>query len=293
MAKKKENKTIKRRLRSSYITSIISITLVLFLLGMIGLLILNVKKISDYVKENIVFNVYIKDNAKEVEIRKLQKILDTKEYVKETKIITKEQAAKELKESIGEDFVDFLGYNPLLACVDVYLFADYANPENIEEIEKDMKTYSVVKEIEYQESLVHLVNDNVRKISLILMIFSLLMFLIALTLINNTIRLAVYSKRFIINTMQLVGATRSFIRKPFVYKSIIHGMISAAITIGLLIGVVYFAENELYGIVSLTDYEILGMLFALVLLLGIMINWFSTFFAVNKYLKMNVDRLYY
>lgn len=289
----RKDKLNKRRLQTSFMTTIISVTLVLFLLGVVGLLVLNAQKLSNYVKENIVFNVYIENDAKEVEIRKLQKILDTRQYVRTTEVITREEAADELKESLGEDFVEFLGYNPLLASIDVYLYADYANQDSIAVIQKELAAYPEVKEIEYQESLVHLVNNNVRRISIILFIFSGIMFLIAITLINNTIRLSVYSKRFIINTMQLVGATRGFIRKPFLYRGMVHGLLSAFLANGFLIGLIYWAEQEMSGILSLSDYRILVVLFGIVLLLGIFINTISTFFAVNKYLKMNVDRLYY
>lgn len=289
----RKDKLNKRRLQTSYITTIISVTLVLFLLGVVGLLVLNAQKLSNYVKENIVFNVYIENDAKEVEIRKLQKILDTRQYVRTTEVITRDEAADELRKSLGEDFVEFLGYNPLLASIDVYLYADYANKDSIGVIQKELAAYPEVKEIEYQESLVHLVNNNVRRISIILFIFSGVMFLIAITLINNTIRLSVYSKRFIINTMQLVGATRGFIRKPFLFRGMVHGLISAFIANGLLIGLIYWAEQEISGMLSLSDYRILIVLFGIVLLLGIFINTISTFFAVNKYLKMKVDRLYY
>jgi len=291
--KSKENKLTRRRLRSSYMTSIVSISLVLFLLGLMGLLMLNAKKLSVYVKENIGFSIILKDNVKEVDIIRLQKNLDAARYVKTTEYITKEKAARELQEDLGEDFIEFLGYNPLLASIDVRLYADYANPDSIAVIEKDLQEYDQVKEVFYQKSLVHLVNENVRKISLIILLFSALLFLIAMALINNTIRLSVYSKRFIINTMQLVGATRGFIRRPFLFKSALHGIYGAFIAIALLIGILYFAQKELKEIISLQDVEIIGILFFFVLLVGIIINWISTFFAVNKFLRLKADDLYY
>jgi len=274
-------------------TSIVSISLVLFLLGLMGLLMLNAKKLSVYVKENIGFSIILKDNVKEVDIIRLQKNLDAARYVKTTEYITKEKAARELQEDLGEDFIEFLGYNPLLASIDVRLYADYANPDSIAVIEKDLQEYDQVKEVFYQKSLVHLVNENVRKISLIILLFSALLFLIAMALINNTIRLSVYSKRFIINTMQLVGATRGFIRRPFLFKSALHGIYGAFIAIALLIGILYFAQKELKEIISLQDVEIIGILFFFVLLVGIIINWISTFFAVNKFLRLKADDLYY
>ncbi len=290
---KKESAVTKRRLRSSYVTSIISITLVLFMLGVLGLLILNAKRLSDYVKENIGFSIILKENVKEVDVILLQKSLDAAAYVKSTQYITKEQAAKELQEDLGENFIEFLGYNPLLASIEVHLYADYANPDSIRVIENDFQQFEQIKEVFYQKSLVSLVNENIRKISLIILVFSSLLFLIAIALINNTIRLSVYSKRFIINTMQLVGATRGFIRRPFLYRSAWQGVVAALLAVGLLVGVLYLAQKEFKEIVSFQDVEIIGSLFLGVLVIGIIINWISTFFAVTKYLRMNVDKLYY
>ncbi len=291
--KKKESRITRRRLRSSYVTSIISISLVLFLLGLLGLLLLNAKKLSDYVKENIGISIILKEGVKEVEIRRLQKDLDATPYVKSTEYISRDEAAKKLQEELGEDFINFLGYNPLLASIDVYLFAEYANLDTITEIEHTIGRFPEVKEVFYHKSLVHLINENVRKISFLILIFSALLFIIALTLINNTIRLSVYSRRFLINTMQLVGATNGFIRRPFLMKSIMHGMYGALIAIGLLNGVIYLAQREFSEIVSFKDVEILGVLFIFVLVLGILITWISTFFAVNKFLRIQEDELYY
>jgi cell division transport system permease protein len=260
---------------------------------LLGLLLLNAKKLSDYVKENIGISIILKEGVKEVEIRRLQKDLDATPYVKSTEYISKEEAAKKLQEELGEDFIDFLGYNPLLASIDVYLFADYANVDTIAEIESKIGRFPEVKEVFYHESLVHLINENVRKISFFILAFSALLFVIALTLINNTIRLSVYSRRFLINTMQLVGATNGFIRRPFLMKSIMHGIYGSLIAIGLLCGVIYLAQREFSEIVSFKDVEILGVLFIFVLFLGILITWISTFFAVNKFLGVQEDELYY
>jgi len=263
------------------------------MLGVLGLLILNAQRLSEYVKENIGFSIILKENVKEVDVILLQKTLDAAEYVKSTKYITKEQAAKELQEELGENFIDFLGYNPLLASIEVHLYADYANPDSIKIIEQDFQQYEQIKEVFYQKSLVSLVNENIRKISFIILIFSGLLFLIAIALINNTIRLSVYSKRFIINTMQLVGATRGFIRRPFLFRSVWQGIVAALLAIGLLSGVLYIAQKEFKEVINFQDVEIIGILFLGVLAIGIIINWISTFFAVSKYLRMNVDKLYY
>lgn len=291
--KKKESSISKRKLRSSYLTSIISISLVLFLMGLVGLLVLNANRLAIHVKENIGFSVVLKEAAKEVDIIRLQKNLDAKVYVKSTDYISREEAAQQTREALGEDFIDFLGYNPLPASIDVKFYADYANPDSIASIEQELQRFDEVQEVIYQKSLIHLVHDNVRKISLIIFAFSGLMFFIAVALVNNTIRLSVYSKRFLINTMQLVGATGSFIRRPFLLRSAGHGIYAAIIAILLLVGVIYLIRKEFVEVISFKDVEILGILFIFVILLGIILNWISTFFAINKYLRMKSDNLYY
>ncbi len=224
----------KRRLKGSYFTTIVSISLVLFMLGLLGLIILHSNKLSDYVKENIGFSIIMKEKVKEAGIIQLQKILDATPYVKSTHYITKEEAGKEFAEELGEDFTSFLGYNPLLPTIEVRFRAEYANNDSLTIIKDKILANNNVKEVWYQESLVDLVNKNVRKIGFIILGFSGLLLIIAIALINNTIRLSVYSKRFIIRSMQLVGATRRFISKPFIMKGILQGIISALIAITLL-----------------------------------------------------------
>lgn len=274
-------------------TSIISVSLVLLLLGLLGILLMNARRLSDFVKENIGFTIILNENVKEVDILRLQKTLDARVFVKSTKYISKEDAARELQQELGEDFIGFLGYNPLGASVDVKLYAPYANSDSIDHIEKEISAYEEVKEIFYQKSLVQLVNENIRKISLIILVFSTMLFLIAVALINNTIRLSVYSKRFLINTMKLVGATKPFIRRPFLYKSARHGIIAALIALSLLGGILYIIQREFYDFIYFRDIEIMGILVLFVIALGVFLNWLSTFFAVNKYLRMNTDDLYY
>ncbi len=290
---KHDNKATKKRLRSSYLTSIISISLVLFAVGLVGLLLLNAQKLSKHVKENIGFSVILNNDIREVEMIRLQKKLDASIYVKSTEYITKERAAKELQEELGEDFIEFLGYNPLLPSIDVRLFAEYANPDSIAKIEAAILTNSAVKEVAYQKSLVDLVNKNVSKISWVLLIFSSLLFIISLSLINNTIRLSVYANRFIIKTMQLVGATRSFVRAPFLNRSLSHAFFSILITYFLLGIVVYFIERELPELAILNDLNLLAILFASVFIVGLLIVLISTFFAVNRYLRLRTGDLYY
>lgn len=290
---KQEEKYYRKRLQSSYITTVVSIALVLFMLGLLGLIILHAKKLSDYVKENIGFSIIMKDNVKDAGIIKLQKILDAQVYVKSTKYVTKEEAAKEFAAELGEDFTTFLGYNPLLPTIEVRFKAEYANNDSLAVIKKKILEDANVKEVFYQESLVDVVNKNVSKISFILLGFSLLLLVIAIALINNTIRLSVYSKRFLIRSMQLVGATRNFISRPFILAGILQGIIGSIITIFLLIGVIYLAQRELPELVSLHDIDMFLSLFGMVILLGIFISWLSNYFAVRKYIRLKTDSLYY
>ena len=291
--KSKESKLIQRRLRSSYATSIISISLVLCMLGTIGILLLTAQRISKYVMENIGFSVFLKEQVKEADIYRLQKTLDAKPYVRETRYIDKDDAAKEFSEELGEDFVGFLGYNPLSSSIEVRLDARYANNDSIENIESSLQLYDEVKEVAYQKSMIHILNENIEKISLFIFAFSALLAIIAVSLINNTIRLSVYSRRMLIRTMQLVGATNTFIRRPFLWRSALHGIYSAFIAMAMLVLSLYWLEGQLEGILSVKDVQILGGLFLIVFFLGIIISWISTFFAVNKFLKIKTDKLYY
>lgn len=287
-----EDKISKRRLQTSTATTIISISLVLFMLGLLGLIVLHAQKLSDYVKENIGFSVIIKEEVKEPGIIEFQKKLDIEPFVKSTEYITRERAAKELTEELGEDFVGFLGYNPLLASIDIRLKADYANNDSLAMLEKKLLAKPVVKEVFYHKSLVELVNQNIRRISLVILAFTAVLLLISIALINNTIRLSVYSKRFIIRSMQLVGATQAFIRKPFLLKSLLHGLISAVIAILLLGVVLYFSRQALPELVDLQDIDMILSLFGIVTALGLIITGLSTLFAVRKFLRISQDRLY-
>jgi cell division transport system permease protein len=288
----KENKVSKRRLQSSYFTATLSLSLVLFMLGLVGMLLLNAKMLADFVKENINFTMVLKPDVKEVDVLKLQKNLDAMAFVKTTEYITREKAAKEFSKSLGEDFVSFLGYNPLQSSIEVKLHATYANSDSIAKIEKMFSGNEMVQEIIYEKSLIHLVNDNINKISIIIFGFSGLLFLIAIALINNTMRLLVFSKRFLIRTMQLVGATKSFIRKPFLYKGLLHGFIASFIAICLISIIIYFTQNELQGIDLMVDYKMVGILFGVLILIGLIINLITTFFALNKYLNIETENLY-
>ncbi|MDD2387114.1 MAG: permease-like cell division protein FtsX [Bacteroidales bacterium] len=289
---KKSN--IKSKIRGAYLTSLISISLVLLLLGIVGLLILNAQVLSQYVKENLCFSLIIKNDVKEPDIKQYQKNLDTYKYIKSTEYITKEDAALSLQDELGEDFLETLGYNPLSPTINVYLNSDYANPDSITMLETFFLTdTNLVSEVSYQQNLVHLINDNVRKISVIFLFFSIALFLISFALLNNTIRLMIYSKRFIINTMKLVGAKRNFIRKPFLITGALQGFFSALIAIAVLSVIVYFMDNQIGNMLSLIDYKTLGLLFAIVMLLGILLTFVSTYFSINKYLRLKSANLYY
>ncbi len=287
-----EDRLSRRRLQSSTATTIISISLVLFMLGLLGLIVLHAQKLSDYVKENIGFSVIIKEEIKESGIIEFQKKLDLEPFVKSTEYITRERAAKELTDELGEDFVDFLGFNPLLASIDIRLQAAYANNDSLAMLEQKLIANPRVKEVFYHKSLVELVNQNIRRISMVLLAFTAVLMLISIALINNTIRLSVYSKRFIIRSMQLVGATQSFIRKPFLIKSLVHGLISALIAIVLLAVVLYFSRKALPEMVDMQDIDMFLSLFGIVTVLGLIITGFSTLLAVRKFLRISQDRLF-
>jgi len=291
--KNKETGYSKTRLRSSYLTLVVSISLVLFLLGILGLVLINARELSDYFRESLSFSVMLDDDAKEADIRMLQKDLDAKPYVKSTEYVSKDEAASKMKEELGEDFINFLGDNPLPPSIDVYLYAGFTSPDSVAKIEKYVFEYPFVKEVYYQESLLFLINENVKKISLFLLIISSFLFLIALTIINNTIRLSIYSRRFIIRTMQLVGATRGFIRRPFLLQSAFHGLLAALLAMSLLMGLLYLIEKEFFMMFSFESTNLLLLLGVSLIILGVLINIISTFFSVNRYLSISEDKLYY
>lgn len=274
-------------------TLIVSVSLVLFLLGILGLVLINARELTDYFRESLSFSVMLDDNAKEADIRMLQKDLDAKQYIKSTEYVSKEEAAVKMKEELGEDFIDYLGDNPLPPSIDVYLVSEYTAPDSVAKIEKYILGYPFVREVVVPESLLILINENIQKISLFLLVISSFLFLIAVTIINNTIRLAIYSKRFIIRTMQLVGATRSFIRKPFLVQSLFHGFLAALIAILLLMGLLYLVEREFFLLFTIKSTNLLILLGAVLIVAGMLINVLSTFFSVNRYLSISDDNLYY
>lgn len=293
MAGKGQPQKLKKRIFKSYLTSTISISMVLFLIGMLGVVLLNAERLAKYVKENIGFTLVLNDNVQENDIEELLNSLKSTEFVKAVEYVDKETAAERLKKDLGEDFTGFLGYNPLLASVDVKLLADYASPEKLVVLEKKFMEYPQVKEVSYQHDIVSIINENVQKIGFILIFFSALLLLIFIALINNTIRISIYSQRFIINTMLLVGATDRFIRAPFVKRSVWYGIIGALIANILLFVLMLSYAQELTGIINTDDLKIFGLVFISVLFLGVLISWSSTYLAVNKFIRLKFDELFY
>jgi cell division transport system permease protein len=262
------------------------------MIGLVGLLVLNAKNLSDFVKENINFTIVLKPEVREIDMVKLQKELDDSPFVKSTEYVTREKAAKEFAQTLGEDFVGVLGYNPLNASIEVKLYAQYANQDSISKIDKYLKNNSLIQEVVYEKSLIQQVNKNVKKISLIILGFSGFLLFIAIALINNVVRLLMYSKRFIIRTMQLVGAAKGFVRRPFLYRSLWHGLIASIIAIILMCVLLYYIRNEFPDLLFFTNYEVLTILFSGIAILGIFLNLICSFFAINKYLNLDIDKLY-
>ena len=283
----------KRRLISSYFSVVISISLVLFLLGLLGLLVLNTKKVADHFKEKIALTIYLKDTAKEVEITQLKQSLALAEYTKSAEFISKEQAAEEHAATIGENFMEFLGYNPLQNSIDVYLLADFVSPEKLEEITAELSKKDFVEEVIYDKPLIALLNDNVKKISFWVLIISCLFTFIAVLLINSSIRLSVYAERFTIKTMQMVGATKRFIRLPFIWKSVRLGMLGALLAMVGMGIVLYYLNKSFPELQLLHDKLLLILLFAFIFFMGLFITWISTFFATQRFLNLRTDELYY
>ncbi len=282
----------RRKARTSSISTVVSMGLVLFMLGTLGLILLNANKVTTYVKENIRFQVIIEENVKEVDIIQLKKNLQSKDYTRRVEYIDKQEAKRILEKDLGEDFVDFLGYNPLLPSLDVNLTAPYAHPDSIAWIEQSLMKNPRVREVDYSPNLVEQVNRNVRKVSFVLLGFSALLLVIAIALINNTIRLAIYAKRFLIRSMQLVGATRWFIQRPFLLKGLMQGLMGAALAIVLITGLIYLIHQQMADFFQILDLRTFAILFGGVILLGLLISFVSTLLAVRKYLRIKPRNLY-
>lgn len=283
----------KRKLISSYFSVALSIALVLFLLGMLGLLVINTKKLADHFKEQVAISVFLKDNAKQVEIDQLQKSLAMANYTKTAQFVSKEDAAEAHSQEIGENFLEFLGHNPLQNSIDVYLKANYVSPDSLQTIAAEIASRDYVAEVAYDKPLIQLLNDNVKRISLWILIASGIFTLIAVLLINSSIRLSIYSRRFIIKTMQMVGATKKFIRKPFIWQNIKLGMAGSVIALLAMAGALYYIDNRFPELNLTQDPILLIAVFAGVFVLGIVISWISTYVATQRFLNLRTDDLYY
>jgi cell division transport system permease protein len=288
-----EEKFQRKQIRRAFFSSVLSITLVLFLLGIQGLLLIHANKLSSYVKENVCISANFKKNTPVDVAVAIQKQLDLQPAVKQTLYISADEAATNLQESLGKDFVNFLGYNPLSASLEIYLYADYANMDSLTNFKNMLLQNKEIQDIDIQENLVNLINDNVLKITYILLGISIVMLLIAIALIYNTIRLSIYAKRLTIRSMQLVGATRGFIRKPFIKQGLTQGVVAALIAIALNCVIIYYGIKYIPEIVSLSDIDFFLILFALLFLIAMLITIISSYFAVTKYLKMNKDTIHF
>ncbi len=289
-----EKSSNKRRVAGSYFMSLMSITLVLFLLGVFALLMMHAQKLSNHFRENIGFEIVMNSNVKEASIIKLQKELDAMPAVKSTEYITKEEAIRRLSDDLGEDFLQWLGNeeNPLLPSIDVHFNAEYANPDSLNVIEQQLLKSKDIKEIYYQKSLVDLIDQNVNRIGMVLMGISIILLIIAITLIRNTIRLRIYANRFLVRSMQLVGATPAFIRRPFIRSGILQGFFGALLTDLLLALLLYGLTKRIPELSFVQDYRIVICIFVGIILLGILLGGLSTRLALRKYLHADIDRLY-
>ena len=279
---------------NSRVTATISISLVLFLLGLIVLLAIMTKNLSANVKESFSFDIILSDDIKEQEVKRLIKQLETTGFVKSTEYISKADAAKQLAADIGQNPEEFLGFNPLPSIIAVHLRSEYANPEKFPEIEKQIKGLSSnISSMEYRKELLDIVNDNFRKISVILLGLAALLLIISFALINNTIRLTVYANRFLIHTMKLVGATAGFIRKPYIRTQVFSGIIASVIAVSFLYWGLLYISKDIKEIWEIVDRNSLIFIAGSVITLGIIISLIATYFAVNKYIRMEGDDLYY
>ena len=276
-----------------FITSSISTTLVLLLLGLVVFFVLAANNLSVYVRENINFSVLISDDMKETDILKLQKRLNNEPFVKETEYISKKQALKEQTEAMGTDPQEFLGYNPFTASIEIKLHSDYANSDSIAKIEKLIKRNTNIQDVLYQKDLIDAVNENIRNISLVLLALAVMLTFISFALINNTIRLAIYSKRFLIHTMKLVGASWGFIRRPFLKRNIWSGVLAAFIAATILMGAAYWLVSYEPELIRVITPEVMLLVSGAVLVFGVVITFLCAYLSINKYLRMKASTLYY
>jgi cell division transport system permease protein len=287
------NRTATQKLKTSSVTVVISLALVLFMLGLLGLVVINAKKLSNHIKENVGFQVVLKDTTTQAELDILKQEISSSAFTKQVDYISKDEAAKKLQKDLGEDFITFLGYNPLLSSLDVKLNSDYANIDSLSSFEKQIMQKHFVKEVIYHKDMIKQVNDNAKVISLYILIFSGLLLVVAIALINNTIRLSIYAKRFLIRTMYLVGATQGFIRMPFILKGVRQGVIAGLLAGFLLAGFLVLSTNYIPDLLQLQDPNLLAALFAGIVALGVLISGLSAALSVSRYLRLKTDDLYF
>ena len=289
---KKSNSLLKLRLITSSASIVISLSLVLYVIGLLAYILINTNSFSKKIKENITFSILLKDSAKEIDIVKFQKYIDAEDFAKNSVYINKDEATKNLISELGEDFTDFLGYSPLLASIDLKLKAEYTSYEKIKQLEAELMQSDIVHEIYYHKNLIQNINTNINKILMFLSSFCLLLSIISIGLINNSIRLSIYSKRFVIQTMSLVGAENWQIQKPFLIKSLIQGMYSSIFAIFLLIGSIQLIQKETASILNVNDFKLISFIFIFIFVSGLILSWLSTFFAVRKYIRIDEYKLY-
>ena len=267
--------------------------MVLFMLGIVSMFILIGNELSTYVKENLTLSVILNESAEEPDIFDAKKILQKQPYIKELKYISKGEALKELADELGEDPVEFLGYNPLSASFEINLRSVYANNDDVFLIVKQIESMGVVKKVDYQKNLIHEVNQNLKRITFSLLAVAALLLVISFILINNTMRLLIYSNRFLIHTMKLVGATRSFIRQPYLFQGMVIGIIASIFAMLYIVGLFYWYAADLEMFIDLYDTNLYVTIFGTIMFFGIVITGISTYLAMNKYLRHNIDDLYY
>ena len=283
----------KRRLQSSYFSVVVSIALVLFLLGILGLVLLKSNKVANHFKEKVAMSLFLKDNVSKKNIRDFQASLKKEAFTKRIVYVSKRQAARDYSRDLGEDFLQFLGENPLKNGIDVYLKAPYVTSEKMEAIEKRFLKNAFVGDVAYDKPLIELLTKNIKRMSFWLLVISSFFGLIAILLINSSIRLSIYAKRFNIKTMQMVGATKGFIRKPFILQGIKLGFIGAILALAGLAGVMYYLNDFIPALGLFKDYLTLAYLFSGVLFFAFFITWLSTFFATQRFLNLQTNDLYY
>ncbi|MGN0033788.1 MAG: cell division protein FtsX [Candidatus Limimorpha sp.] len=290
----KSNNITKRRLRGSYLISLLSVTLVLFVLSLFSSLVFYANSISDYLKENIGFEIVMKKGVKEGEILEFKKTLDKKDFVKSSEYISQQEATRRLSEDLGEDILEWLGdvENPLLPSIDVRLKADYANNDSIKGIEEWVMKKKIVKEVVSQKSLIHSINENINRIGVVILIVGATLLIMAVTLIGHTVRLSVYSKRFAVKSMQLVGATDGFIMKPFMRNFVLQGLIGSLFSLVILSVFLITAMKNIPELKIITSYKIIFLIYLSVIVLGVLITSISTYFSLKKYLHADIDELY-